>query len=186
VERDEHGHVRIAEIDIGAILKDKVQKRLAEFGLKTTIVSKNIGYELRCADPIPYDMEYSRDLGYSAAKFLCEGGNRALVSLIRGRFQAIPFDQMMDPRTGRMRVRMVNIRSDRYMIARRYMVRLRRDDFDDATELAKLAKTAGLSIDQFRATFAGVVDDEPMPRPFFPNEDEPMLSIPPPPVRPRT
>ena len=75
VERDAHGHVRIAEIAIGDILKERVQKRLAEFGLKTTIVAKNIGYELRCADPIPYDMEYSRDLGYCAAKYLVEGGS---------------------------------------------------------------------------------------------------------------
>ena len=67
VERDAHGNVRIAEVDIGEILKEEVQKRLKEFGLKTTIVAKNIGYELRCADPIPLDMEYTRDLGYCAA-----------------------------------------------------------------------------------------------------------------------
>src|SRR6185503_1145103 len=77
VERDAHGHVRIAEISIGDILKERVQRRLAEFGLRTTIVAKNIGYELRCADPIPYDMEYARDLGYCAAKYLIEGGNGA-------------------------------------------------------------------------------------------------------------
>src|SRR5512139_3223224 len=56
VERDEHGHLRIAEVNIGEILKAEVQKRLATFGLKTTIAAKNIGYELRCADPIPMDM----------------------------------------------------------------------------------------------------------------------------------
>ena len=42
-----------------------------------TIAAKNIGYELRCADPIPFDMEYTRDLGYCAAKYLLEGGNAA-------------------------------------------------------------------------------------------------------------
>jgi 6-phosphofructokinase len=31
-----------------------------------TTAAKNIGYELRCADPIPFDMEYTRDLGYCA------------------------------------------------------------------------------------------------------------------------
>ena len=40
--------------NIGEILKRAVQQRLAEFGIKTTVVAKNIGYELRCADPIPY------------------------------------------------------------------------------------------------------------------------------------
>ncbi|OFZ52701.1 MAG: 6-phosphofructokinase, partial [Bdellovibrionales bacterium RIFOXYC1_FULL_54_43] len=72
VERDAHGHIRIAEVNIGEILKAAVQARLKEFGIKTTIVAKNIGYELRCADPIPFDMEYTRDLGYCAAKHIIE------------------------------------------------------------------------------------------------------------------
>ena len=182
VERDAHGHVRLAEISIGDILKERVQKRLAELSLKMTIVPKNIGYELRCADPIPYDMEYSRDLGYSAAKYLGEGGNRALVALIQGRFEAIPFDEMMDPKTGRMRVRMVNVQSDRYMIARRYMLRLRRDDFSDPTELAKLAGVAGLQPAEFQRQFEPVVADEPTPRTFFPEDAGPVLSMRPPPV----
>src|SRR4029453_11607921 len=75
VERDAHGNVRIAEVNIGEILKAHVAARLRELGMKGTLVAKNIGYELRCADPIPYDMEYTRDLGYCAAKFLLAGGN---------------------------------------------------------------------------------------------------------------
>jgi 6-phosphofructokinase len=63
IERDAHGHIRIAEVDFGNIVKAAVQKRLKELGIKTTIVAKNIGYELRCADPIPFDMDYTRDLG---------------------------------------------------------------------------------------------------------------------------
>ena len=76
VERDAHGNVRIAEVNIGEILKAQVQARLKKFGIKTTIVAKNIGYELRCADPIPFDMEYTRDLGYCAAKYLLVGRQR--------------------------------------------------------------------------------------------------------------
>src|SRR5262245_11602695 len=81
VERDAHGHGRIAEVNIREILKDEVQKRLKQFGIKTTVVAKNIGYELRCADPIPFDMEYTRDLGYCAAKYLLSGGNGVMVSM---------------------------------------------------------------------------------------------------------
>ena len=70
VERDTHGNVRIDEVNIGEILKREVQRHLRDFGIKTTVVAKNIGYELRCADPIPFDMEYTRDLGYCASKYL--------------------------------------------------------------------------------------------------------------------
>jgi 6-phosphofructokinase 1 len=129
VERDAHGHVRIGEVNIGEIIKKAVQARLAEFDMKCTIVSKNIGYELRCADPTSSDMEYTRDLGYCAAKYLLEGGSSVIVSMQGGNFVPIPFKDMLDPETGRARIRMADIYSTRYAIARRYMIRLRRDDF---------------------------------------------------------
>ena len=163
VERDAHGHVRIAEVNIGEILKSEVQKRLKEFGIKTTIAAKNIGYELRCADPIPMDMEYTRDLGYCAAKYLLAGGNAAMISMQGGHFVPVPFTQMMDPQSGRTKVRLVDIHSTRYAIARRYMIRLRRDDFEDAHELAKFAATAGLSLEEFRQEFEYLIQLEPPP-----------------------
>ena len=59
IERDAHDNIRIAEVNFGEILKAKVQQKLKEYGIKITMVAKNIGYELRCADPIPFDMEYT-------------------------------------------------------------------------------------------------------------------------------
>ncbi len=162
-ERDAHDNVRLAEIDIGAVLKAAVVARLREFGIKTTIVAKNIGYELRCADPIPMDMDYTRDLGFCAARYVHAGGSAAMISMQAGQFVPIPFERLMDPETGRAKVRLVDINSSRYRIAYRYMLRLRRDDFDDAGELASLAATAGTSAEAFRAEFGYVVEYEPPP-----------------------
>jgi hypothetical protein len=131
--------------------------------MKTTIVAKNIGYELRCADPIPFDMEYTRDLGYCAAKFLLAGGNAAMISMQGGHFVPIPFPALIDRQTGRAKIRLVDTRSTRYAIARRYMIRLRRDDFDDPHELAKFAATVGISLDEFRKQFGYLVEQEPPP-----------------------
>ncbi len=161
VERDAHGNVRIAEVNIGEILKAEVSNRLKEFGMKPTIVAKNIGYELRCADPIPVDMEYTRDLGYCAAKYILGGGTAAMISMQGGHFVPIPFQDMLDPETGRSRVRQVNIHSERYAIARSYMLRLKREDFTDARELAKLAATCGRSLKQFREEFEYLMEIEP-------------------------
>src|SRR6478672_2207342 len=161
VERDAHGHIRIAEVNIGEILKAQVNIRLKELGIKATVVAKNIGYELRCADPIPFDMEYARDLGYCAAKFLIAGGNGAMISMQGGHFVPVPFAEMIDGDTGRTRVRMVDIASTRYAIARRYMIRLRRDDFEDPHELAKLAATARIPLEAFRAQFEHLIAHEP-------------------------
>jgi len=163
VERDAHGNLRIAEVNIGEILKAQVAARLKALGMKATLVAKNIGYELRCADPIPYDMEYTRDLGYCAAKFLLAGGNAAMISMQGGHFVPIPFSALIDSETGRARLRLVDTHSTRYAIARRYMIRLRRDDFEDPHELAKFAATAGLSLEEFRRQFEYLVEDEPPP-----------------------
>ena len=161
IERDAHGHPRLDELNLGEILKREVQARLKELGLKITIVAKNIGYELRCADPIPYDMEYTRDLGYCAAKYLLEGGNAAMVSIQAGHFMPVPFADLRDAATGRARVRMVSIESARYAIARRYMIRLRRDDFGDSEQLARLAAMARLPVPEFRRQFEHLIADEP-------------------------
>jgi len=163
VERDSHGNVRIAEVNLGEILKAEVIKRLKGFGIKTTIAAKNIGYELRCADPIPMDMEYTRDLGYCAAKYLLEGGSGVVISLQAGHFVPIPFEQLLDPATGRPQIRLVDIHSARYAIARRYMLRLRRDDFEDPHELARFAATAGVNLEEFRRQFEYLVEAEPPP-----------------------
>jgi 6-phosphofructokinase 1 len=163
VERDEHGHVRIAEVDFGNIVKHAVQKRLSELGVKATIVAKNIGYELRCVDPMPSDMEYTRDLGYCAARYVIEGGTNCVISMTHGRFRPIPFDDIMDPQTGRMRVRMVDIDSERYRIARTYMLRLRREDLDDPAEMERLGRVAKMTPDKFASAFRHVFDADVEP-----------------------
>ena len=166
IERDDAGNIRLSELNLGDGLKKATSKRLKDLGVnKPTLVSKDIGYELRCADPIPFDMEYTRDLGYCAAKFLFSGGNAAMVSLQAGNFVPIPFAQMLDPGTGRTRLRMVDTRSTRYAIARRYMIRLRRDDFDDPAVLTKFGGVCNprLSAEEFKRQFGYVVENEAPP-----------------------
>jgi 6-phosphofructokinase 1 len=160
IERDAHNNVRYAEINFGEILKKLVQRRLAEFNLKTTIVDKNIGYELRCADPIPFDMEYTRDLGYCAAEFIINGGNAAMVSVQNGNFVPMYFKDIMDPKTNRTRVRLVDIHSQSYNIARQYMLRLNTDDFNDPHELAKFADTCGITLEEFKKQFYYLLEND--------------------------
>jgi 6-phosphofructokinase 1 len=166
VERDAHGHIRISEISIGEILKGAVQAQLKGLSIKTNLIAKDIGYELRCADPIPYDMEYTRDLGYCAAKYLLSGGSAVMVSIQGGHFVPVRFDQMLDSQTGRAKVRLVDIHSASYAIARRYMIRLRRDDFEDPEALAQFAATVSLSVAEFRQRFEYLVENEPPPLNF--------------------
>ena len=152
-ERDEHGHIRFAEVDLARKVKAEVQGRLSARGLRVTIINKNIGYELRCADPIPFDAAYCRDLGYAAIRFLLSGGSDAMVSVQGGRMVPIPFADIRDPGTGRTRVRMVNVESEGYRVAREYMIRLEPEDFADPFWVEKLARAGNMTTDEFRDRF---------------------------------
>jgi hypothetical protein len=86
-----------------------------------------------------------------------------MVSLQGGRFVPIPFEDLMDPQTGRMRVRLADIHSTQYAIARRYMIRMRRDDFVDPAIVERLAAACGTDVQQFRSRFEPQTQREPPP-----------------------
>jgi ATP-dependent phosphofructokinase / diphosphate-dependent phosphofructokinase len=153
VERDDHGHVRFAEVDLGRKVKAEVEGRLTERRLNVTITHKNVGYELRCADPIPFDAEYCRDLGQCAIRFLVSGGSGAMISVQGGRMVPIPFDDLRDPHTGKTKVRLVDTASEGFRVARAYMIRLEGDDFEHAAWVDRLAEAAHLSPGVFRQRF---------------------------------
>jgi len=157
VERDAHGHLRLNDVDLGDLLRRALTSQLRQLGLSAGLVTKNVGYELRCADPIPYDVEYTRDLGYCAAQYLFDGGTAAMVSMQNGRFTPIPFKQMLDSTTERTRVRMVDIGSESYQIARQYMIRLTDADMADPDALGRYATLVDLSVDAFQERFRTVV-----------------------------
>jgi 6-phosphofructokinase 1 len=153
VERDEHGHIRFAEVDLARKVKAEVQGRLSARGIRVTITNKNIGYELRCAAPIPFDMAYCRDLGYSAIRFLLNGGSGAMISVQGGRMVPLPFSEIREPETGKTRVRLVNVESEGFRVAREYMIRLDAQDFQDPRQVAKLASAGNVTPEEFREHF---------------------------------
>src|SRR5262249_39252081 len=51
IARDPHGHLRLGEIEFGRMIRDRLSAMLSELGLDTTLVDKDLGYELRSADP---------------------------------------------------------------------------------------------------------------------------------------
>lgn len=152
VSRDAYGHARLADVPIGSLLKDAVRQRLLDIGAETTVVTKDIGYELRCAKPVPFDVEYTRTLGYGAVRYLLGGGSGALIALSGGHVVPVNLDGLQDPRTGRVRVRMVDVTTESYEVARKYMIRLEPTDFVEP-KLSQLAAHTSLDAAQFRDAF---------------------------------
>lgn len=153
VERDDHGHVRFAEVDLARRVKVEVQGRFADRGIRVNISAKTIGYELRCAPPIPFDAEYCRDLGYAAVRFLRSGDSNAMISIQGGRLVPLPFSTIRDPETGKTRVRLVDTTSSGYRVAREYMIRLDRGDFERPERIARLAAAARMEAAEFVSRF---------------------------------
>jgi hypothetical protein len=152
LEKDETGRVRLSEIQLGRIMKNFVKKSLEEMGIKLTIVDKNIGYELRSADPIPYDIEYTRNLGYGAVRYLLRGGTGAMITFEEGHLRPIPFVELIDYRTGKVKIRKVDITSENYEVGRKYMIRLEKEDFE-GERLKALASVVKISEEQFKEKF---------------------------------
>jgi ATP-dependent phosphofructokinase / diphosphate-dependent phosphofructokinase len=151
-EKDEMGRVRLSEAPLGETLKRTVRKTLEDCNLKVTVVDKNIGYELRGADPIPFDREYTRNLGYGAVRFLKSGGTACTIISDAHDIQSIPFSEFIDS-TGKSKVRKVDMNSQIYQVARKYMIRLEPSDFD-GKQLRRLAAIANMEPDDFQRRFS--------------------------------
>jgi len=151
--RDEHGHIRLAEVPIGAVLRDRVREGLASLGVKTTIGEKDVGYELRCAQPNAFDLDYTRDLGAGAVRALLEGRTGVMITRQEQAIVPMPFDEIMDPGTGRTRVRMVDTSTESHDTSFALQVRLEREDLDDDERCAALGRATGLSVEQVRERY---------------------------------
>lgn len=153
VEKDNFGHIRFAEVDLARKIKVELEARFKERGLRVPISNKNIGYELRCADPIPFDMHYCRELGNAAIRFLLGGGSGAMVSIQNGRLVPLLFADIRDPSTGKTRVRNVDPTSETYRVARDYMLRLDYTDFERPDWTEHLAQAGHLSVEELKRRF---------------------------------
>jgi 6-phosphofructokinase 1 len=153
LEKDEHGHIRLSDINLGKFLKNEVKRRLLKRGIDTTIINTDVGYEVRSAAPIPFDVEYTRNLGYGAVKFLLSGGSNAMIAYRSGKLAPISFSEIVDPETGKTRVRLVDTNSESYEVAKAYMIRLKREDFDDRKNLERLARAGSLTPEEFQSRF---------------------------------
>jgi 6-phosphofructokinase len=154
VDRDAQGNIRVTEIDLGRKVLNEVTLRLEKRGIKVSVVNKTIGYELRCAQPLPMEADYARDLGYAAVRHLVGGGGSAVVTTLAGAPRFVPLADCMDPSTGRGRQRAVDVMGDNYQVARAYMVRIEQRDLTDESTLVTLAKAGGLAPDELRQHFA--------------------------------
>ena len=111
--------------------------------------------ELRCADPTAFDLDYTRDLGAGAVRTLLGGTSGVMITRQGAEIVPIPFDELMDPKTHKTRVREVDVETESHGSARALQVRIEPGDLDDAKRLARIAEAAKLEPEQARERWAG-------------------------------
>jgi 6-phosphofructokinase 1 len=82
-----------------------------------------------------------------------------MVTIQGGRLVPIPYRDLLDPRTGRVRLRYADVSSEAYRTLYAYMIRLKPEDFDRPEQLRALSAASGLSEAAFVARFGYLVAD---------------------------
>jgi 6-phosphofructokinase 1 len=165
---DSYGNIRLEDIPLESVIEREIKRRFKERGESLSLVAVTLGYELRCAAPIPFDIDYTRTLGYGAVRFLLGSDtdertrSGGLICIDNSRLHVLAFDDIRDPATGRIRTRMVDIGSELYRVAREYMIRLEPRDIQDHTLLPKLAEAAQMEVEEFVKRFGPVVEADPI------------------------
>ena len=157
MDKDGMGRIRYVDVNFGQLLKNSLGQKLSEKGVDVELVHKRLGYELRSAAPIPFDVDYTRKLGYCAVKYLLTGeGGGALVYVRRGKIQATPFQELIDEETNSIKVRYVDKNTEAYEVSQKYMIKLNRDDIDTPATLEKLSRQTHLTSSEFREYFSKI------------------------------
>jgi 6-phosphofructokinase 1 len=153
---DAAGHLRLSEVPLLELIKKELQGRFKARGETLPLVTHNLGYELRSADPTPHDMAYCRALGFHSIRLFVDPSQRVagvIVALVNGNLATVDFNDIIDPVTNRTKTRLVDTRSDEYTVGRAYQIRLERSDLENSVTLAKLATAAHMSPADFKQRY---------------------------------
>jgi 6-phosphofructokinase 1 len=162
LEYDDFGNLRLDEIELGKVIKQEIEYRFKNRNDKVRVIEINVGYVLRCADPNSFDQEYTRDLGFNAVHYLIsektEEQKNAMITVDNATCRPIPFEEMLDPETGKTAVRLVDTNSDTYKVARGYMIRLEKEDLESPSLVKKMVQAAKMSEKDFVERYGYLVE----------------------------
>ena len=117
---DEHGNIKFSEAMLGYRLATLVgELYYKRFGKKLRIKAETVGYTTRCAEPSAFDILLGSQLGAGAFRFIREGRGGNMVSVGDNlEIKAVPFDELIDPKTFRTKVRYVPLEGDFFQLAK--------------------------------------------------------------------
>ena len=121
VNRDEHNHIAISQVNLGQRFAQLVMFAYqARTGRPRKITGLQLGYESRCAKPQAFDVMLGSQLGVGAFRALVEKGYSGVMVSISGQLDLryVPFSELIDPQTLVTVVRYIDPNSVFHKLAR--------------------------------------------------------------------
>lgn len=121
ISRDDHGHISIANVNLGKMLAKLISEAYkAKTGKSRKVTGLQLGYESRCAAPHAFDVMLGSQIGVGAYRALMEQQLNGVMVSVGGQLDIrfVPFDDLVDPKTLVTKVRYIEPNSDFHRLAR--------------------------------------------------------------------
>lgn len=121
IPRDEHGHISIAQVNLGKMFSKVIMEEFAkQTGRKRRVIGLQLGYEARCAKPHAFDVMLGSQLGVGAYRALVQKKLDGVMISVEGQLELnyVPFETLVDPDTLVTKVRYIDRDSDFHNLAR--------------------------------------------------------------------
>ncbi len=121
IERDDHDHIKIAQVNFGRLMSKMIEKEYQQqTGKERKVTGLQLGYEARCARPHAFDVMLGSQLGVGAYRALIEEKRNGVMVSVSGQLDLhyVPFEDLVDPKTLVTVVRYVQPNSDFHKLAR--------------------------------------------------------------------
>ena len=109
---DDHGHPELGKVSKAVLFNDLLEAEFKKIGLKVKSRPVEIGYDVRCQDPVAYDLTYCTELAMGVYQLFSEGKTGCMVYVdAYGNVSPLYLADLQDPTTGKIPPRVVDINS---------------------------------------------------------------------------
>ena len=109
---DDHGHPELGKVSKAVLFNDLLEAEYKKIGIKVKSRPVEIGYDVRCQDPVAYDLTYCTELAMGVYQLFSEGKTGCMVYVdAYGNVSPLYLADLQDPETGKIPPRIVDINS---------------------------------------------------------------------------
>ena len=109
---DDHGHPELGKVSKAVLFNDLLEAEYKKIGIKVKSRPVEIGYDVRCQDPVAYDVTYCTELAMGVYQLYSEGKTGCMVYVDSyGNVSPLYLADLQDPTTGKIPPRVVDINS---------------------------------------------------------------------------